>query len=416
MLLILLLSAAPFGASSASARAAVRAARLAALPDWARERVTAPLRANAAAGAAAAASAPRAAPPPLRANAAAGAAAAASAPRAAPPPPINAGLRGSLLYGALAYSAVQLLAFDVATGGSAPLLTAPAAGVDWEWRIPSAFVGAGALALAPMTDTPAVPGRTGLILDVNVTARVPVSSFPTNTDALAVWPDPDAPTEALLCLSEDSGARCPAGTVNWCIALLRINRTSGAVAQVGQGLLPDVLPAVEVTALDVERGLIYLYYLGAAQGKLAFLIASIDARTGALVRTAVAEPFTTAWGEIFPTPNATYSLLEDKSNPNATVPFLATVDPATAAVTPVGAPFSAPLNFTYFGESALSSELGVLFSVGYLGPATAPTAAFLLGLSLNTGALVYQQQLPLAPQRSPYAFSAVQLQWLGGGV
>ena len=345
MLLVLLLSAVPFGASSASARAAVRAARLAALPDWARERVTAPLRATANAAADAAA------------------AAAATAPRAPTPPPINAGLRGSLLYGALAHSAVQLMAFDVATGGSAPLLTAPAAGVDWEWRIPSAFVGAGALALAPMTSIPAVPGRTGLILDVNVTARVPVSSFPTNTDALAVWPDPDAPTEALLCLSEDSGARCPAGTVNWCIALLRINRTSGAVAQVGQGLLPDVLPAVEVTALDVERGLIYLYYLGAAQGKLAFLIASIDARTGALVRATVAEPFTTAWSGIFPTPNATYSLLVDKSNPNATVPFLATVDPATAAVTPVGAPFSAPLNFTYFGESALSSELGVLFSV-----------------------------------------------------
>ena len=54
--------------------------------------------------------------------------------------------------------------------------------------------------------------------------------------------------------------------------------------------------------------------------------------------------------------------------------------------------------------------------MGYLGPATAPTATFLLDLSLNTGALVYQQQLPLAPQRSPYAFSAVQLQWLGGGV
>lgn len=384
MLFILLLSAAPFGVAATSARAAVRAALHAALPDWVRH--------------------PRAT---------ANAAAAASTSRAPPPPPINAGLRGSLLYGVLADSAVQLLAFDVATGGSAPLLKAPAAGVTYFWYVPSALMGAGALALAPTTEISAVPGRTGLILDVNITARAPVSSIPTATDALAVWPDPDAPTEVLLCLAEDSGARCPAGTVNWCIVLLRINRTSGAEVQVGQGLLPDCLPDVGDIALDAARGLIYMYFLGTAQGKLAFLIASIDARTGALVRTAVAEPFTTAWVGLYPTRNATYSLLLDKSNPNATVPFLATVDPATAAVTPVGAPFSAPLNFTSFDVGALSSELGVLFSVGYLGPVTTPTAAFLLGLSLDTGALVYQQQLPLAPQRSPYAVSAVQLQWLG---
>ena len=393
MLFILLcFAAAPFGAATAAARAAVRAARLAALPSWARDRV--------------------AAPPHDMANAAA---AAAATTRAPPPPSINAGLSGSLLYGLVVDSGVQLLAFDVATGGSAPLLTAPATDITYIWRIPSAFMGAGTLALAPMTEIPAVPGRTGLILDVNVTERAPVSSIPTTTDALAVWPDLDAPTEALLCLAEDSGARCPAGTANWCIALLRINRTSGAVEQVGQGLLPDVLPSVTDIALDAERGLIYMYFLGEAQGKLAFLIATIDARTGALVRTAVAEPFTTTWVGLYPTLNAIFSLCYDSSNPNGA--FLATVDPATAAVTPVGAPFSSPLNFTYFDAGVLSTELGVLFSVGFMGPSASPTAAVLLGLSLDTGALVYQQQLPLAPLApqgpQPYAFSAVQPQWLG---
>ena len=152
----------------------------------------------------------------------------------------------------------------------------------------------------------------------------------------ALWLDPFQPkgkTDSLLCLS--LGAPAPCGGSTQCTYLQRISRSTGATTVIA-AMLPDYCPFT-VEALDPILGLIYSTFeecSGAGGGPL---IATIDARTGA-VKATVHFPYTLAFIEFeYRASNGrVYAVVQDTSNAAQPVAYLATVDPVTATPTPLG--------------------------------------------------------------------------------
>ena len=187
----------------------------------------------------------------------------------------------------------------------------------------------------------------------------------------ALWLDPFQPTgktDSLLCLS--LGAPAPCGGKTQCTYLQRVSRSTGA-ATVIAAIMPDYCPFT-VEALDPVAGLIYSTFeecSGAGGGPL---IATIDARTGA-VKTTVHFPYTLAFIEFeYRAANGrVYAVVQDTSDAAKPVAYLATVDPVTATPTPLGPaayynvsfPVSAPCKLACL--RVLANLLATLFMMSF---------------------------------------------------
>ena len=174
---------------------------------------------------------------------------------------------------------------------------------------------------------------TGALVTFNLTTNSLISSLKT-TPCFALWPHPDAPASALLCLAlvGAKDARCPAGTTDQCTLLLRVDRGSGAETLVA-GLLAGYAPFT-VECLDTAKGAIYSTF-ELLNGGLPQMVA-IDARSGAVLRTV---PFPVALAflelEYSVARGRVFAVVEDSTGAKP-VAYAGAVDVVAATATPLG--------------------------------------------------------------------------------
>ena len=359
-------------------------------------------------------------------------------PSSLPAPLLGAGnLTGALFYGTCnlpACSTLEFASWGLANGTRTDLFDFPLDSFD------DGYVADNALFLDTVVislQSDSAPD-TGALVTFNLTTNALISSLKT-TPCFALWPHPDAPAAALLCLAlvGAKDARCPAGTTDQCTLLLRVDRGTGAETLVA-GLLAGYAPFT-VECLDTAQGAIYSTF-ELLNGGLPQMVA-IDARSGAVLRTV---PFPVALAflelEYSVARGRVFAVVEDGTGAKP-VAFAGAVDVVTATATPLGpgsyfnvsyppavggffnqfvsgrrhpSPPSSPgprgpaAHATHSHAhthartpqntiSTLSDELGVFFSTAFHyevpGPPPSDPILYLIANSLDTGELVYVQEV-----------------------
>ena len=155
-----------------------------------------------------------------------------------------------------------------------------------------------------------------------------------SSSCFALWENPLEPTTSLLCLNLVAAQpACPPGTKSQCTLLLSIDRATGREALIA-GLMGDYAPFT-VETLDAKTGLIYSTF-ELLDGGLPQLV-SIDPRTGKVVQQ-VSFATSLAFIELewSARTGLVYAVVQDTDAAGKPIAYAGTVDPRTAAATPLG--------------------------------------------------------------------------------
>lgn len=226
----------------------------------------------------------------------------------------------------------------------------------------------------------------GFLLSFNLTTRAIVSGF-NASQCFDMWLDPSNADTILFLALEPS---CDGGSQ--CTELRHISRSTHEDRLIAS-FLPNFAPYT-VSALDTKRNLIYSTFGPLTSGHN--VLATIDPQSGNVLAQPTF-PISTAYIELEydPVTDAVYGVMEDAADGA----FVGTVDPATGAATPIGA--RAYLNTTQWNQfntiSTIAPEIGTLFFTafhyGVPGPPPSDPILHLLGASLETGEIIYDEVL-----------------------
>jgi len=308
-------------------------------------------------------------------------------------------LTGELFFGTCDLPSCDTLAFaalNLTDGSEAPLFDFPLDSFEDGYVASNVLIG-GAVVMSLQYD--GAPSQ-GFLATFDVAARRLTGGFNASF-CFGLWADPaDASGDALLCMALEP--RCDGGAQ--CSQLRRLSR-GARTDELLFSFAPDMAPYT-VDTLDAAKGLVYSLF-GPLNGGGGDVLYHVNA-SGVVAQVPVRHSLAFLELEYDAKSGAVYAVVEDAAAGAPQGAYLATVDAATGAATPVG---GAPnvMNGTYWNQwntvSTIAPEIGAFFSTAFHyaqpGPPPSDPILHLIGNSLVDGepARGRAAESPIAPPR-----------------